>query len=67
LRRWRFVPSLLRPTREQAAQFVEDTLRRGHEGVMVKSLASAYAAGRRGRHWLKVKVARNTRSRRAGG
>ena len=52
------VPSLLRPTREQAAQFVEDTLRRGHEGVMVKSLASAYAAGRRGRHWLKVKVAR---------
>jgi DNA ligase-1 len=52
------VPSLLRPTREQAAQFVEDTLRRGHEGVMVKSLASVYAAGRRGRHWLKVKVAR---------
>ena len=52
------VPSLLRPTREEAARFVEDTLRRGHEGVMVKSLASAYAAGRRGRHWLKVKVAR---------
>jgi DNA ligase-1 len=52
------VPSLLRPTREQAAHFVEDTLRRGHEGVMIKSLASAYAAGRRGRHWLKVKVAR---------
>jgi DNA ligase-1 len=27
----------------------------GHEGVMVKSLDSAYAAGRRGRAWLKVK------------
>ncbi|NIJ10693.1 DNA ligase-1 [Saccharomonospora amisosensis] len=27
----------------------------GHEGVMVKSLDSAYAAGRRGRSWLKVK------------
>ena len=52
------VPSLLRPTREQAARFVEETLRRGHEGVMVKALASGYAAGRRGRHWLKVKVAR---------
>jgi DNA ligase 1 len=52
------VPSLLRPDPEQAARFVEATLRRGHEGVMVKALASAYAAGRRGQHWLKVKVAR---------
>ena len=52
------VPSRARPTREEAAQFVEETLRRGHEGVMVKALASGYAAGRRGRHWLKIKVAR---------
>ena len=52
------VPSLLRPTREDAARFVEDTLQRGHEGVMVKALASSYAAGRRGQQWLKVKVAR---------
>jgi DNA ligase-1 len=52
------VPSLLRPTGEDAARFVEDTLQRGHEGVMVKALASGYAAGRRGRHWLKIKVAR---------
>lgn len=29
----------------------------GHEGVMVKSLDSPYAAGRRGRSWLKVKPA----------
>lgn len=27
----------------------------GHEGVVVKALNSAYAAGRRGRAWLKVK------------
>ncbi|NIH87248.1 ATP-dependent DNA ligase [Amycolatopsis granulosa] len=27
----------------------------GHEGVMVKALESPYAAGRRGRAWLKVK------------
>ncbi|MCU0307356.1 MAG: ATP-dependent DNA ligase, partial [Thermoleophilia bacterium] len=27
----------------------------GHEGVMVKSLAAAYEAGRRGAGWLKVK------------
>ncbi|MFE2548388.1 ATP-dependent DNA ligase [Streptomyces sp. NPDC059355] len=44
--------------REQAAaaeEFWAATLRRGHEGVMVKGLDSAYAAGRRGRQWLKVK------------
>jgi DNA ligase-1 len=52
------VPSRVRPTREEAAQFVEETLRAGHEGVMVKALASGYAAGRRGQHWLKIKVAR---------
>jgi DNA ligase-1 len=51
------VPTRVSPTREEAAQFVEETLRRGHEGVMVKALASAYAAGRRGQHWLKVKAA----------
>ena len=52
------VPSLLRPNRDEAARFVEETLQRGHEGVMVKALASGYAAGRRGQHWLKVKLAR---------
>ena len=52
------VPGVVKPTREQAAQFVDETLKRGHEGVMVKALASSYAAGRRGRHWLKIKVAR---------
>jgi DNA ligase-1 len=52
------VPSLVRPTREDAARFVEETLQRGHEGVMVKALGSGYAAGRRGQHWLKVKLAR---------
>ncbi|MCC0094225.1 ATP-dependent DNA ligase [Streptomyces flavotricini] len=44
--------------REQAAaaeEFWAETLRRGHEGVMVKGLDSAYAAGRRGGQWLKVK------------
>jgi DNA ligase-1 len=52
------VPNSVRPTRAAAADFLEDTLRRGHEGVMVKALGSAYAAGRRGQHWLKIKVAR---------
>jgi DNA ligase-1 len=52
------VPNLVRPTPGEAARFVKDTLQRGHEGVMVKALASGYAAGRRGQHWLKIKLAR---------
>jgi len=52
------VPRLVRPTSESAARFLDETLQRGHEGLMVKSLAAAYAAGRRGQQWLKVKIAR---------
>lgn len=52
------VPSVLKPTREEAQRFLDDALRRGHEGVMVKAIGAKYAAGRRGQHWLKVKVAR---------
>ncbi|MFF3772672.1 ATP-dependent DNA ligase [Streptomyces sp. NPDC002232] len=40
---------------EAAEQFYADTLARGHEGVLVKALDAPYAAGRRGRSWLKVK------------
>ncbi len=39
----------------EAAAFLDDTLARGHEGVMVKSLAATWEAGRRGSGWLKVK------------
>lgn len=35
--------------------FSRDTLARGHEGVVVKSLDAPYSAGRRGAGWLKVK------------
>jgi len=52
------VPARIRPTRQQAEQFLDETLRLGHEGVMVKALGSGYAAGRRGQHWIKIKVAR---------
>jgi DNA ligase-1 len=38
-----------------AAGFLADALARGHEGVLVKSLAAPYEAGRRGAGWLKVK------------
>jgi DNA ligase-1 len=52
------VPIVVRPSPESARQFLAETLRRGHEGVMVKALAAGYAAGRRGQQWLKVKLAR---------
>ncbi|HRE01709.1 MAG TPA: hypothetical protein PLV68_10445 [Ilumatobacteraceae bacterium] len=41
-----------------AERFAADALAAGHEGVMVKSLGSAYAAGRRGAAWRKVKPVR---------
>jgi DNA ligase-1 len=38
-----------------AEAFYDDALRRGHEGVMAKSLTAPYEAGRRAASWLKVK------------
>jgi DNA ligase-1 len=52
------VPRLIRPARSRAEAFVQEALRRGHEGVMAKALGAGYAAGRRGRSWLKLKPAR---------
>jgi DNA ligase-1 len=52
------VPRIATTDLEEASRFQADALVRGHEGVMVKSLAAPYAAGRRGSAWLKVKEAR---------
>lgn len=49
------IPALSRPAPDEAAAHYEAALAAGHEGVMVKALASPYAAGRRGRAWQKVK------------
>ncbi|MES1204658.1 MAG: ATP-dependent DNA ligase, partial [Pseudomonadota bacterium] len=40
-----------------AGAFLARALADGHEGVVAKSLAAAYAAGRRGQDWLKLKAA----------
>jgi ATP-dependent DNA ligase I len=52
------VPRIVTADLEEATRFQADALARGHEGVMVKSVSAAYAAGRRGSAWLKVKQAR---------
>jgi DNA ligase-1 len=38
-----------------AERVSSDALAAGHEGVVVKAVGSAYAAGRRGSNWIKVK------------
>jgi DNA ligase-1 len=38
-----------------AEAFYDDALRRGHEGVMAKSLSAPYEAGKRSASWLKIK------------
>jgi DNA ligase-1 len=42
---------------EQASAFLERAMKTGHEGVMAKMLDAPYAAGGRGRAWLKIKPA----------
>jgi DNA ligase 1 len=40
---------------DAAREFLADTLRHGHEGLVAKSLTAPYDAGRRGAGWLKIK------------
>lgn len=49
------IPALLRPNADDAAAHFDSALADGHEGIMVKSLTSPYAAGRRGKAWQKIK------------
>jgi ATP-dependent DNA ligase I len=49
------MPRLITGSAQEATAFFGDALAHGHEGVVVKSLAATYAAGRRGAGWIKVK------------
>jgi DNA ligase 1 len=49
------VNRILRPGLADAEKFYADAVAAGYEGVMAKSLASAYTPGARGRGWLKIK------------
>ena len=44
-------------TESEGDSVMRAALQRGHEGVVAKSLASSYEAGRRGAGWLKLKPA----------
>ena len=49
------VPALLTSDPSAGERVLEEALRAGHEGVVVKDASSVYAAGRRGKAWRKVK------------
>jgi DNA ligase-1 len=52
------VPSILTSEPRDGELVLEEALAAGHEGVVVKDAGSLYAAGRRGKAWLKVKPVR---------
>jgi DNA ligase-1 len=49
------IPRLVTGELQAAEDFFADTIARGHEGVVVKSVGAPYGAGRRGSDWIKVK------------
>ncbi|HVL60079.1 MAG TPA: ATP-dependent DNA ligase [Microbacterium sp.] len=51
---WR-IPGIVTTDPVAAEQLSRDALAAGHEGVVVKAADSVYAAGRRGKSWIKVK------------
>ncbi|HEX6700348.1 MAG TPA: ATP-dependent DNA ligase [Gaiellaceae bacterium] len=52
------IPGVLTSEPEEAQRVLDESLRAGHEGVVVKDAESLYAAGRRGKSWRKVKPVR---------
>ncbi|MFL5928827.1 MAG: ATP-dependent DNA ligase [Gaiellaceae bacterium] len=52
------IPGVFTSDPVDAQRVLDDALRAGHEGVVVKDAASPYTAGRRGKAWRKVKPVR---------
>jgi DNA ligase-1 len=52
------IPSVITSDADEAQHLLDESLRAGHEGVVIKDASSLYAAGRRGKAWRKVKPVR---------
>jgi DNA ligase-1 len=52
------IPSVITSDPERGERVLDEALSAGHEGVVVKDVASLYSAGRRGKAWRKVKPVR---------
>lgn len=51
------VPRIITSSIPEAQEFYEQALKKGHEGVMGKSLSGKYQLGKRSKNWMKVKKA----------
>ncbi|HEX2828467.1 MAG TPA: ATP-dependent DNA ligase [Burkholderiales bacterium] len=51
------IPRIVTSDAGTAEAFMDETIGKGHEGVVAKALAAPYEAGRRGASWIKVKRA----------
>jgi len=52
------IPGVVTSDPAEGERVLDEALRAGHEGVVVKAACSQYAAGRRGKAWRKVKPVR---------
>jgi ATP-dependent DNA ligase I len=52
------IPGVLTSDPDEGQRVLDESLRAGHEGAVVKDATSTYAAGRRGKAWRKVKPVR---------
>ena len=52
------IPAVLTSDPDEGQRMLDQALRVGHEGAVVKDAASLYSAGRRGKAWRKVKPVR---------
>ncbi len=51
------IPRIVTASAAEAAGFMDQARRAGHEGLIAKALDTTYEAGRRGQNWLKIKPA----------
>ncbi|WP_314508065.1 ATP-dependent DNA ligase [uncultured Microbacterium sp.] len=51
---WR-IPGIVTADAQAAEQLSREALAAAHEGIVVKAIDSLYAAGRRGKSWIKIK------------
>jgi DNA ligase-1 len=52
------IPGVITSEPDEGQRVLDEALRAGHEGAVVKDAASLYSAGRRGKTWRKVKPVR---------
>jgi DNA ligase-1 len=49
------IPNIIASSAAAGDEFFEQSISRGHEGIMAKETGATYAAGARGQSWLKIK------------